>query len=133
MDIYETTSAIDVLPTLTYVTEQKTPEWTEGMVLPPFHEAGKIPDRNIYTIRANHNDQFAPFTIASTMMVKENYKLHYYFGYPEVPSDGLIRLFDIQSDPEELKDLAQSKPDTASQLLNELKMKLKEVNMPYSS
>jgi arylsulfatase A-like enzyme len=63
--------------------------------------------------------------------VRENYKLHYYFGYPEVPADGLIRLFDIQSDPEEMIDLAQSKPETASELLNELKTKLKQVNEPY--
>ena len=132
MDVYEATSAVDLLPTLTYVTGEKIPAWTEGVVLPPFDAAGKIPNRNIYTIRATHNDQFAPLTIASTMMVKENYKLHYYFGYPEVASDGLIRLFDIQADPEEITDLSQSKPDTASQLLQELKAKLNEVNKPYS-
>jgi hypothetical protein len=65
------------------------------------------------------------------MLVKENYKLHYYFGYPEVSADGLVRLFDIESDPEELVDLSSSKKGVLSELLNELKTKLTEVDKPY--
>jgi choline-sulfatase len=131
MDIYEPTSAIDLLPTLAHLSGEPVPDWTEGVILPPFNSASHIPDRNIYIIRANRNEQFAPFTIASTILVKENYKLHYYFGYPEVPADGLIRLFDIQSDPEEMIELSKSKPDVVSELLHEMKTKLKEVDKPY--
>src|SRR5574341_719786 len=36
MDIHTVTSAVDVLPTLAYLTGQKTPNWTEGVVLPPY-------------------------------------------------------------------------------------------------
>ena len=36
MDIFETTSAVDVLPSLTHLTGQPMPDWTEGVVLPPF-------------------------------------------------------------------------------------------------
>ena len=132
MDVYEYTSAIDLVPTLTYLSGETIPDWSEGMILPPFADPASMPERNIYLIRANHNDQYAPFTIASTMLVKENYKLHYYFGYPEVPAEGVARLFDIQADPEEMTDLYPSKKGTADELFHELKAKLKEVDEPYA-
>jgi choline-sulfatase len=131
MDVHTVTSAVDVLPTLTYLAGEPAPSWTEGVVLPPFASTDQTANRNIYIARATENDANAPLTMASTIVVRENYKLHFYFGYPEVPTQGLVRLFDIKSDPEEMIDLAQSKPDTASELLNELKSKLKQVNEPY--
>ena len=65
------------------------------------------------------------------MLVRENYKLHYYFGYPEIPADGLDKLFDLQKDPEEMNDLFKIKQNTGIELLQELKSKLAEVNEPY--
>jgi choline-sulfatase len=131
MEVHEYTSAVDIVPTVAHLVGEPRPNWTEGVVLPPFAPAEGNLDRSIYLLRASHNDQYAPLTIASTMLVRENYKLHYYFGYPEVPPDGLVRLFDVKSDPEEMSDLVQSKPAVAAELLNELKNKLKEVNAPY--
>ena len=130
-DIYEYTSAIDLLPTLTHLTQQPFPHWTEGVVLPPFNGTSQTPDRNIYVMRASHNSQDAPLTQASTILVKDDYKLHYYFGYPEVSGDGLVKLFDLKSDPEEMMDLYSSKKGIAMELLNELKAKLQKVNEPY--
>jgi arylsulfatase A-like enzyme len=131
IDVHTVTSAADVLPTLAHLADEPAPDWSEGVILPPFSAKDQTLNRNIYIARATENDPNAPISMASTILVRENYKLHYYFGYPEVPADGLIRLFDIQSDPEEMIDLAQSKPETASELLNELKTKLKQVNEPY--
>ncbi|MGZ9222813.1 MAG: sulfatase/phosphatase domain-containing protein, partial [Anaerolineales bacterium] len=128
-DIYESTSAVDVLPTLAHLTGQKTPGWTEGVVLPPYGTT--TPDRNVYVVQAIDNAQDAALTQASTVLVKENYKLHYYFGYPETSEGELVKLFDIKSDPEELVDLYSSKGGIAMELLNELKGKLAEVNKPY--
>jgi hypothetical protein len=48
-----------------------------------------------------------------------------------VSADGLVRLFDIQSDPEELVDLSTSEKEITAELLHELIAKLKEVNKPY--
>ncbi|HLE92068.1 MAG TPA: hypothetical protein VI753_13040, partial [Anaerolineales bacterium] len=81
--------------------------------------------------QAIDNAQYASLTQASTVLVKEDYKLHYYFGYPETTEGELVKLFDIKSDPEELIDLYPSKKGVASELLNELKDKLAEVNKPY--
>ena len=131
MDIHDTTSAVDVLPTLSYLAGEKVPDWTEGVILPPFATDASSKDRDIYTVRANNNDIFAPLTQASTILVKENYKLHYYFGYPEINGGELVRLFDIKADPEELVDLYPSQKGIALELLDELKARLKEVDAPY--
>lgn len=128
-DIHEYTSAVDVLPTLAHLTGQPTPSWTEGVVLPPY--ATPNPNRNVYAVQAIDNAQYASLTQASTVLVKEDYKLHYYFGYPEAPEGELARLFDIKSDPEELVDLYPTKKELARELLDELKSKLVEVNKPY--
>lgn len=42
-----------------------------------------------------------------------------------------IELYDLKNDPEELNDLATSKPATTVELGNELKQKLAQVNEPY--
>jgi len=131
MDIYDHTSAIDVLPTLIHVTREQAPDWTEGVILPPFAPAKEMPDRNVYALRATKNGKYNPFTIASTVMVRGDFKLHYYFGYPQTPGDGLVKLYDIKSDPEEMTDLAMFKRETTAELLNELKTKLKQVDEPY--
>ncbi len=130
MDIFDYTSGVDVLPTLAYVTGQKAPNWSEGTVLPPF-APGAMPPRNVYIPQARENEKYGPLTQASIMLVREDYKLHYYFGYPQVPSGGLVRLFNLKSDPEEMSDLAQAKPGVTDELLHELKSRLTEVDQPY--
>ena len=131
MDIHTPTSAVDVLPTLSHVTGHNIPDWTEGVVLPPYADASPDPNRNVYVMKANKNDQDAPITRASMALVKGRYKLLYYFGYVERGIDELVKLYDIEADPEELVDLYPSQKDVADELLNELKTKLAEVNKPY--
>lgn len=130
-DIYTVTSAADVLPTMTYLMSRNMPDWTEGVVLPPYAPVDPDPERNVYIVRAHENDPEKPITRASTALVKGRYKLHYYFGYDDIGVDELIKLYDIESDPEELVDLYHSQPDVAEELLGELKSRLKEVNAPY--
>lgn len=131
-DIYANTSAVDVLPTLLNVTGQKQADWSEGNFLPPFGPEHDL-ERNLYVIQAKSNQQFAPITIATTTLVKGQYKLHYFFGYHELggADSERIELYDLKNDPEELNDLSASKRETAAELLNEIKQKLAEVNKPY--
>ena len=131
MNIYDYTSAVDVLPTLTHVTGLDTPNWGEGVIIPPYSSTLPDPDQNIYVVQAIDNSPTAPLTEASTTLIKDNYKLHYYFGYPEAGNAEIVKLFDIRSDPEELVDLSSSKRGVALELLDELKRKIKEVNEPY--
>lgn len=131
MDVHQTTSAVDILPTLAHVTGKKVPEWAEGVILPPYSAAQQIPDRSIHVVRAAKVKKYDPITIGTLIQVRENYKLHYYFGHPETPGDGLVRLFDLNVDPEEMNDLAAVKRETAAELLNELKTSLKQADAPY--
>jgi arylsulfatase A-like enzyme len=131
MDVHTPTSAVDVLPTLSHVTGHNIPDWTEGVVLPPYADASPDPNRSVYVMKANKNDQYAPITRASLALAKGRYKLLYYFGYVERGIDELVKLYDIEADPEELVDLYPSQKDVADELLTELKAKLAEVNKPY--
>jgi arylsulfatase A-like enzyme len=131
MDITVPTSAVDVLPTISHITGHRLPAWTEGIILPPYAESNPDPDRNIYTMKAARNDKYAPITHATTVLVKGRYKLLYYFGDVERGIDELVKLYDIQDDPEELNNLYPSRKDTAAELLHELKSKLAKVNEPY--
>jgi hypothetical protein len=83
-------------------------------------------------VQAIDNDPKKALTEASIVLVKENYKLHYYYGYSQLPGGETVKLFDIKADPEELVDLYVPKKSTADELLNELKTKLRQVNEPYS-
>jgi arylsulfatase A-like enzyme len=131
MDIQAPTSAIDLLPTLAQVTGHPIPRWAEGMVLPPYAAPDPHQERSIYSVFARGNNPSSALTHASTMLVRGQYKLLYYFGYPEVGVSELVQLYDVQADPEELTDLSSIKRDLAEQLLGELKSKLAAVNRPY--
>ncbi|MFT3890413.1 MAG: sulfatase-like hydrolase/transferase [Anaerolineales bacterium] len=48
VDVYDNTSAVDLVPTLAHLTGNAAPEWTEGTVLPPFSE---LPERSINVVR----------------------------------------------------------------------------------
>ena len=83
-------------------------------------------------IEARDTPQYDPITVATTTVVKDSYKLQYYFGYDELGTDGeRVELYDLKNDSDELNDLSSSKPETTSELLNELKQKITEVNEPY--
>ena len=132
MDVVSPTSAIDVLPTLAHVTGHAVPDWSEGIILPPFDARAPDPDRALYAIHSTATGQESPLRQASIVLVKGRFKLHYYADYEAKGIDELVMLFDIQADPEELEDLSTSQPGIAAELLGELKSKLVEVNRPYA-
>ncbi len=131
LDVQAHTSAVDVLPTLAHVTGHTSPDWTEGLVLPPFAASDPDPNRSIYVVRAAKNPPFSALTRASTMLVKGRYKLLYFFGYEDRGFQELVKLFDIQADPEELNDLSLAQKEVTADMLDELKSKLAQVNQPY--
>jgi arylsulfatase A-like enzyme len=131
LDVHEPTSAIDLLPTLMHLSGKQKADWSEGNVLPPF--SAHDPGRSVFAVQAIDNSPREPLTQASVIQVKENYKLHYYFGYPQLPGGETVKLFEIKSDPEEMTDLASSKQGVAAELLDELKTKLQQANQPYAT
>ncbi|HTP01649.1 MAG TPA: sulfatase-like hydrolase/transferase [Anaerolineales bacterium] len=130
-DVYTPTSAADILPTLAQVTGHPVPAWTEGTVLPPYASGAPDPNRHIYVVRAARNLEDQPLTTASTMLLRDRYKLLYFFGYPERGVQEMVKLYDLKTDPDELVDLSSTRKDVAASLLAELKARLNEVNKPY--
>lgn len=132
MNVHTPTSAIDVMPTMLHVTGHEIPEWAEGEILPPYRQTEVNPGRSVFVVRANKNGQYEPINQrASLVLVKGRYKLLYYFGYEERGIDELIKLYDVEADPEELVDLYDSQRSIADELLTELKSRLDEANQPY--
>ena len=131
-DIHALTSAVDILPTLLHVAGQPMAGWVEGVVLPPFSDLYPS-ERNIYAVEARQNGKRVPLSIATTTLIKEQYKLMYFFGYGELGGKGSerVEMYDLLNDPEELNDLYAAKRETSAELLNELKVKIAEANEPF--
>lgn len=129
LDVHNPTSAVDMLPTLLHVNGKNVPDWTEGTILPPYANAD--PGRPIFVVRANKNHPNAPITRASVSLVRERYKLLYFFGYTERDLNEKIVLYDIEADPQELVDLSSLHPEIVARMLAEIKNKLAEVDKPY--
>jgi len=131
-DIFSPSSSIDVLPTILQLTDQHIPDWVEGKVLPPYTHQEELTDPRIFTIQARHNGKLDPLTKASIMMVKEQYKLHAYFGYEQLPpGEILYELYDLKNDPEELENLVSIKTKLAKDLIDELQVELQKANQPF--
>ncbi len=121
IDVFENTSAIDLLPTLAFINGQHAPEWAEGVVMLPFNSDDSLPDRDIYAIRAKHTDKNEPILQASAMLNRGPYKLTYMFGYDQpVGVEDIVELYDLENDPEELNDLSEEKKEMADQMLADL-------------
>ena len=131
-DIHMNTSAVDLVPTLSYVTEQKSVDWSDGRVMPPFDQAFEE-ERSLFVVQSLDGEPYLPLTVATIALIKGQYKLMYFFGYDELGTDNeYVELYDLKNDSEELNDLSSSKPETTAELLNEIKRKLSEVNEPYT-
>lgn len=130
-DVFSSTSAVDVLPTLLHLTGGRAPYWTEGEVLPPFSDQAPDSNRDIYVMQAKDTKKHDPFTKATLTMIRGRYKIMYFFGYPELGGKERVELYDIENDPEELNDLYSTMPEIGSVLLKDLKAKLAEMNKPY--
>jgi choline-sulfatase len=131
LDVHQTTSAVDILPTLLHVTGQEQVVWTEGNILPPFSGKESSSERSVYALEAKKNGTNDSLTTATIALMKDQYKLMYFFGYEELGGEERIELYDLKNDPEELNNLSLAKRETTAELLNELKQKLAEVNEPY--
>ncbi|MEJ2707185.1 MAG: sulfatase-like hydrolase/transferase [Anaerolineales bacterium] len=130
-DVFENTSAVDLLPTLLSLTNQSIPEWVEGRVLPPFGSLNSQMS-SVFALDAKLNNPTGPLTKASTMIVKGGYKLTNYYGYRELGNQGpLIELYDVDNDADELADLSTIHPEVVTDLLEELEERVASADLPY--
>jgi arylsulfatase A-like enzyme len=128
-DVYSPSVNIDVLPTLLQIAGLDIPDWCTGQVLPGFFGDRADEQRSLFSMEAKTNSAFAPFRKATVAMRKGAFKLISYFGYPDF-EDG-FELYDIEDDPEELKDLAGANPTEFTHIKEELLDYLADANRPF--
>lgn len=128
VDVYDRTSAVDIVPTLLQLTGQPIPELVEGRVLPTLAAAG-APERNVFGVEAKRNNAFAPLSVATLGLYRGPHKLVQYFGYPKQSAgESYFELFNLENDPEELENLYATEKSVARDLQEQLRLKLEEVN-----
>ena len=134
VDVFDRTTAADLMPTLLHLSGQPVPELCEGMVLPTFGgDAQTAAERAVYAVEAKTNSKFAPLTIGSLAMYKGPYKLIHYMGYEEVPSPGgLYELYNLEDDPEEMENRYEIDKGVAEEMTAQLQERLAEVNRPFT-
>ena len=129
VDVYEHTSAIDLLPTLLQITGQEIPGWAEGLVLPPF--AATIPQagREIPTIQVEGYHPDGSIHQATAVLQQGDFKIMWYLGYPALGASGeYIELYNLAADPEEIRNLYPQEKDRADAMLTVLRAKLDALN-----
>lgn len=100
-DFTELTSNIDLLPTLLNIAGQAIPDSCEGTPLPGF---GGIENshRSVFAMDAVESSAHKPFTKASYAIIKGQYKLIRYEGYPNKYKD-YDEFYDLKEDAEEIQ------------------------------
>jgi arylsulfatase A-like enzyme len=121
-DVYSHTSCVDLLPTLANLYGQPVPEWVEGEVLPGFRDKPVLNEPSVFAVEAKSSSKQGALNKVTVALIKENYKLIYYRGYPKNPAP---ELFDLSNDPEELQDLASTKPSIVAAFQQEIEDKLR--------
>ena len=128
-DIHTPTSNVDVLSTLLSISGKKIPEGLDGQVLAGL--GGKEDkERPIFSMCAWQNSAFLPITKAALSMRKGSYKLIAYLGYSG--DDSLYELYDLENDPEEMKELSKDVPSVFSRMKEDLLDHLEDANRPYA-
>ena len=131
VDVYDNTSAIDLLPTLQHMTGQEIVGWAEGGILPPFSTTTSSSNHDVY---AFHGDtgMDGRITKGTAMLVRDNYKLIWYFGYDQLGENKeMLELYNLDADPEELNNLHPAQSSLAADLLVDLKSKLNQAEDVY--
>jgi arylsulfatase A-like enzyme len=129
LDIQSPTSTVDLLPTFLHITGQEIPDWCEGEILPPYSSAEPVEDRSVYVLEAKTNPKQAPLTKYSLALIKGQFKLVRYFGYPEV--EERFEMYNLKRDPGEVTDIFEERKGIASELKNEMLIKIAEVNRKF--
>ena len=127
-DIHGRTSNIDLLPTLLSAAGKNIPASVDGRLLPGF---GGVEDdeRPLFSMNAIENSEFLPLTKAAISMHKGQYKLIAYLGYEEMESP--YELYDLESDPEEFDNLAETDSAVFARMKDEFLSHLADANRPY--
>ena len=130
IDIRTPTSNVDILPTILSIAGKEIPQALEGEVLPGFG-GNENAERPIFSMAAWQNSAFLPITKAALAMRKGAYKLIVYLGYGG-EAERIFELYDVEKDPEELRELSNDEPAVFAALKEECFHYLAEANRPFA-
>lgn len=130
LDFHSPTSNLDLLPTLLRIAGHEIPDWVEGRLLPGFG-AMEDPFRRIFAMAAKDSPAFRPLRQATFALIKGDYELLYFTGYPGRPDT--FELYNLQTDPDELHDLLRDDITVASGMKTELLEAIDTANRNYET
>jgi arylsulfatase A-like enzyme len=128
-DFFNVTSSVDLLPTLVKAAGGDLPAWSEGEFLPGFDLAPPAADRSIFALEAKSNPKFSPLDKATWMMIKGDYKIIQYSGFPRLEEK--IEVYDLKTDADELVNLAEEDRGVVPDLKRELFDKIQNINRRF--
>jgi choline-sulfatase len=117
VDIREATGNADLLPTVAALMGGALTGPVEGRVLPGLGGESD-PGRSYFSMLAIENSAFRPFHNGTFVHIKGGRKLLLFTGYEGF--DDAVELYDLQTDPGELRDLSKDDPATVKRMKEEL-------------
>ena len=130
-DVFNLTSAVDILPTMAHLTDHDVPSWGEGTILPPFSTPPA--QREVFSLKVSGFNEKRQITKGTAVSAQGSYKLMYFFGYNALGEQGeMLELYNLDIDPEELNNLYPAEREVADQPKKILKAKIAQSNQPYS-
>ena len=117
LDIYEPTGNVDLLPTLASIMRLETSMQSDGRLLPGFGGEAQA-GRPLFATRGLEDPARGPLKIGTFVLVKDRRKLQLFTGYEGL--DEVMELYDLEADPNELRDLSRDDPATARRMKEEL-------------
>lgn len=113
---------VDIAPTILEFAGIPVPEWMEGRSLLPLIEGRPRDSYPVYSMYLQKNSTFAPITNGTIAVREGDLKLIYYL------EDRRTMLFNTESDPDELLDLSQEKPEITKRLVKLIEENLARIN-----
>ncbi|MBK9054400.1 MAG: sulfatase [Chloroflexi bacterium] len=129
-DVYQPTSAVDLLPTILHMAGQPPPAWGEGELLPSFNPKPTT-ERSLYALEAKTSFKFRPLLAGTMVLLKWPYKLIRYFGFRDFHD--VYELYHLEDDPEEMRDLSRDDPQHLRQMRDEMLSQQERVDQPFAT
>ena len=129
-DVHAFTSSLDIAPTVTSLAGHSIQPWMEGQLLPMFGGA-EDEHRSLFSIDAKMNSSFGPLKNYSVSLTRERHRFIWY-SYPKDQYEK-FEFYDLETDPEEMKDLYRLQPSLAKEMKDEIMQKILDVNNLFLS
>lgn len=124
-EIHAPTSAIDLMPSILALMGLPIPTWSQGRRLPGLGGEAKS-RRSIFSVEAKQNPKWESLQKVTVAMREGEYKLIHYLGYEEY--DRTFEMFDLETDPEERRDVYEEGWSVAKKMQAQLLDRLNHEN-----